>query len=115
MFKTVDLGAFKSTEYNHTLDYLRESGIYKISLLSDDEKLKETRLVFVNNFLFGFSTQTIFYYDDKHFLTKFATRGVHYLTGTAYDMWTEHEIATKEYVEEKLGIVDDELGDILGV
>ena len=115
MFKSVDLGAFKQEEYEHTLDYLRESGIYKISLLSQDEKLKETRLVFVNNFAFGFSKQTIFYYDNQHFLTKFATRGVSYLTNTMYEPWTEFDIATKQYIDEKLGVLEEDLSDILGV
>ena len=72
-------------------------------------------LVFVNNYLFGFSKQTIFYYDENYFLTKFATRELHYLTGTMQGPWVEHEIATKDYVEEKLGIVDEELSTILGV
>ena len=115
MFKTVDLGAFKQEEYEHTLDYLRESGIYKISLLSQDEKLKETRLVFVNNFAFGFSKQTIFYYNTEHFLTRFATRGLSYLTATMFEPWTEYDIATKQYIDEKLGILEEDLSDILGV
>jgi len=115
MFKSVDLGAFKQEEYENTLNLLRESGIYKISLLSEDEKLKETRLVFANNFSFGFTKQTIFYYDSDHFLTKFATRGLSYLTGTAIEPWTEYQLATKSYIDEKLGLVEDELKDILGV
>ena len=116
MFKSVDLGAFKQAEFDEVLKKTRESGIYKISLLNEDSTLKQTMLLCVYEFDRGFCRQTLFSFEDKikNFF-KVSHRGIAYLTGTAIDLWTHDEIALKSYVDEKLGLIEDELGGIMGV
>ena len=116
MFKSVDLGAFKQAEFDEVLKKTRESGIYKISLLNEDSTLKQTMLLCVYEFDMGFCRQTLFSCGDKskNFF-KVSHRGLAYLTGTTIDLWTHDEIALKSYVDEKLGLIEDELGGIMGV
>jgi len=116
MFKSVDLGAFKQEEYDNVLLNLRESGIYKISLLNEESTIKETRLVCVFNYAFGFCTQTLFYFDTTdHKFTKIATRNLSYLTGEFIEPWVEDKIITKSSLEETLGFISGELDSVLGV
>ena len=104
-----ELGEVAEEDVESAIHNLTETAIYKFTVVKSDG-YKEPRVLFVNRVDQYTATQTMLLADQNNFNLKYIARAGSVAAMTLWQVWTEYEYVSKEYVDFKFLELRYELG-----
>lgn len=107
--KNFELGDISESEVENAINLLTDSAIYRFFVVKNDG-YKEPRILFVNRFGNYEVTQTMLCADQTNCIKKIISRGGTIGSIIFWQLWSETEFVSKEYVDNKILDLRLELG-----